>query len=142
MNKKLFYVVLAIAAIATSACKKGDYPANIQGVWVYNDTVNAVTSVISTSSSSAAKGIPATVEYAKAPENIATKILIDYDPEDGTGTFKPEKGTAGLQGSFSALNKESIEVTLLNVKADESSTTLLKKVVYTKKNIPSTPTFF
>lgn len=100
---------------------------------MYNDTVNAVTSVISTSSSSAAKGIPATVEYEKAPENFATKILIDYDPEDGTGTFKPEKGTTGLQGSFSALNQETIEVTLLNVKADESSTTLLKKAVYTKK---------
>ena len=134
MNKKLLYVVLAIAAIATSSCKKGDYPANIQGTWEYKDTINSVTSVISTSSSSASKGIPATAYFNSATDNLDTKILIDYDPEDGTGTFKPEKGTRGLQGSFSALNKESIEVTLLNVKADESSTTLLKKAVYTRKN--------
>lgn len=133
MRKSFFYVALAFVAFATVACRKGDYPSNIQGTWQYNDTVNTVQSVLSTSSSSASKGIPATIDYVTSDTELSTKILIDYDPTDGTGTFEPEKGGEGLQGSFEAIDQQNIKVTLVNVDKKGESSTLLKKAVYTLK---------
>lgn len=133
MRKQFFYIVLAIAAITISACTKGDYPANIQGNWEYNDTTGQVIATISTSSSSAPKGIPAQVDYTSPTESLSTKVLIDYDPQDGEGTFKPEKGTEGLQGEFSAIDQERIKVTLILVDKKGESVTLLKKEIFTAK---------
>ena len=133
MHKHLFYLALAIVAIATCACKKGEYPTNIQGTWEYNDSINTVRSVISTSSSSASKGIPATVEYEDLEDSYSTKILIDYDPSDGSGSFRPEKEGEGLQGAIQAIDKLNIKVTLEYVDKHASSTTLLKKAVFTYK---------
>jgi len=133
MRKQLFYLALAIVAIAASACRNGDYPTNIQGNWEYNDTIATVQSLLSTSSSSASKGIPATVDYIAGVIQYSTKVLIDYDPSDGYGSFRPEKGTEGLQGSIEAIDKLNIKVTLNYVDKHGTSTTLLKKAVYTYK---------
>lgn len=134
MRKQFFYALLAFVAIAISACRTGDYPSNIQGTWEYSDTINGVYSVLSTSSSSASKGIPATIDFfdMNAGE-YSTKILVDYDPSDGIGSFNPEKGTTGLHGDFEALDKEDIELNLFYVDAKGNTTELLKKAVYTYK---------
>ena len=131
--KKILYVMMAVAAVALSACRNGDYPTNIQGTWEYLDSVNLVNSVLSTSSSSASKGIPATVDYFDAKNEYSTKVLINYDPSDGRGTFKPEKGDEGLQGDIEAIDKENIEVNLFYVNNKKESKQLLKKAVYTYK---------
>lgn len=134
MRKQFFYALLAFVAIAISACRNGEYPTNIQGTWEYFDTINGVSSVLSTSSSSASKGIPATIDYMTAAgTDEYTKVLIDYDASDGRGTFAPEKGTAGLQGNFEAIDKENIEVNLFLVDKNDKKTELLKKAVYTYK---------
>lgn len=134
MRKQFIYALLAFVAIAISACRNGEYPTNIQGTWEYFDTINGVSSVLSTSSSSASKGIPATVDYMTAAgADEYTKVLIDYDPSDGRGTFKPEKGDEGLQGDIEAIDKENIEVNLFYVNNKKESKQLLKKAVYTYK---------
>lgn len=134
MRKQFIYALLAFVAIAVSACRNGNYPTNIQGTWQYFDTVNNVTSVLSTSSSSASKGIPATIDYmVLVGAEYYTKVLINYDPSDGRGTFKPEKGDEGLQGDFEAIDKENIEVNLFYVNNKKESKQLLKKAVYTYK---------
>ena len=115
------------------SCKKGDYPTNIQGTWLYNDTVANVQSVLSTSSSSASKGIPATVTFVDQTQELSSKVLIDYDPEDGEGSFKPEKGEEGFHGSIDAIDKLNIKVTLTHVNNKGESTTLLEKAIYTYK---------
>ena len=133
MRKSFISVVLAIVAVATMSCKKGEYPANIQGTWQYNDTTANVQSVLSTSSSSASKGIPATIDFVSQTQEYSTKVLIDYDPEDGEGTFKPEKDSEGLTGSFDAIDKLNIKLTLIYVNNKGESTTLLNKAIYTYK---------
>lgn len=133
MRKQFIYALLAFVTIAISACRNGNYPTNIQGTWEYFDTVNNVTSVLSTSSSSASKGIPATAYYVDVNSDLSTKVLIDYDPSDGRGTFKPEKGDEGLQGDIEAIDKENIEVNLFYVNNKKESKQLLKKAVYTYK---------
>ena len=133
MRKLFLYVVLAIVAVATSACGEKEYPANIQGTWLYNDTVANVQSILSTSSSSASKGIPATITFVSPTQDFSTKILIDYDPSEGEGSFKPEKGEEGLHGSFDAIDKLNIKLTLIRVNNKGESTTLLEKAIYTYK---------
>ena len=133
MRKSLLYVVLGLVALATAACGKKEYPANIQGTWQYNDTVANVQSILSTSSSSASKGIPATITFVSPTKNLSSKVLIDYDPSEGEGTFKPEKGEEGLHGSFDAIDKLNIKLTLIHVNNKGESTTLLEKSIYTYK---------
>lgn len=131
MKKSFYYIVLTFITFATVACHNGDYPAKIQGKWSYNDTINTIQSVLSTSSSSASKGIPATIDYVTNDTELSTKVLIDYDPADGQGTFKPEKGIEGLQGSFEAIDQQNIKLTLFNIDKKGERTTLLKNAVYT-----------
>jgi hypothetical protein len=133
MRKSLLYVVLGLVALATAACGEKEYPANIQGTWQYNDTVANVQSILSTSSSSASKGIPATITFVSPTKNLSSKVLIDYDPSEGEGTFKPEKGEEGLHGSFDAIDKLNIKLTLIHVNNKGESTTLLEKSIYTYK---------
>ena len=135
MRKLFLYVVLAIVAVATSACGEKEYPTNIQGTWLYNDTIAHVQSTLSTSSSSASKGIPATITFIgdNPIRDYSTKVLIDYDPTKGEGSFKPEKGEEGLQGSFDAIDKLNIKLTLVHINNKGEITTLLKKAVYTYK---------
>ena len=139
--KKIFYVMIAIIAIALSACRTGDYPANMQGNWLYDDTTNYVISTFSVSSSNASKGIPATIEvvflnqekYPDLQGEYADEVLVDYDPSDGYGSFKPKKGEEGLQGEFEALDKEDIELSLFLVDKKGTKRELLHDAVYTLK---------
>ena len=138
--KKILYAMIAVIAIALSACRTGDYPANMQGNWVYDET-NCVTSTFSVSSSNASKGIPATIEitfwdpekYPDLQNHYADEVLVDYDPSDGYGSFNPKKGEEGLQGEFEALDKEDIELSLFLVDKKGTKRELLHDAVYTLK---------
>ena len=135
MRKSLLYVVLAIVAMAATACGEKEYPTNIQGTWLYNDKDVNVQSTLSTSSSSASKGIPATITFVKTNpvQDFSTKVLIDYDPSDGEGSFKPEKGEEGLHGSFDAIDKLNIKLTLIYVNNKGEKVVLLEKAIYSYK---------
>lgn len=135
MRKSLFYVVLALVAMVTSACGKNEYPTNIQGTWLYDGAIAGIQSTLSTSSSSASKGIPATITFVNTDpvQDFSTKVLVNYDPSDGEGSFKPEKGEEGLHGFFEAIDKLNIKLTLIHVSNKGEETTLLEEAIYSYK---------
>lgn len=109
---------------------------------MYEDTVKGVISTLSVSSSSASKGIPATIDFVILNPDLypdleegefADEVLMDYDASSGTGSFAPKKGTKGLQGVFEALDKEDIELTLFLVGDKDTKKELLHDAVYSLK---------
>ena len=137
MRKQFFYALLAIVAIAISACQKKEYPVNMQGNWEsYNIAGEDTTiSVLSVSNSSATKGIPATIKFRSAYLQMDSKVWIDYEPKEGTGVFDTGSTTgSGLRGDFQAIDKEHISLTLISVDPDGETTYVQRNTVYTLKN--------
>ena len=134
MRKLLFSAMIAVLAFVATGCDKDSHPANVQGTWVHVNVLTGIESNFSISNSSASKGIPATINYLRnGQEYSSTKVLVDYDPSSGEGTFVPETGKAGFAGSFVAFGDETMELDLYMADNDGDTQLFLKNALYVLK---------